>query len=544
MELDLSKYLDIFETESREQLQRIEQGLLELEQTAEPERQELLQEIFRCAHTLKGAAASMELAELSAGAHALEDTLSALRDGTVGAKPAVIDALLGAVDVLREAVAAAGRGEPAPVDAERLRATLEAASAESAAEPMPVADPEATGEQPSGAGVETAASASPGTETIRVKVDQLDRLVDLVGELVTVRSRLVDVASRCESEALTEGIDQLTLLTRQLQTEILQTRMVPVARVFDRFPRMVRKLAAELGKEVEFEMAGREIELDRVILDSLYEPLLHLLRNALDHGLESREERERAGKSPVGRVWLSARREREHVVIEVADDGRGMEAESLINLAIERGLLTREEAAVLSDSQALMLVCTPGFSTSGEVTHVSGRGVGMDVVKEAVETAGGTLEIASHPKQGTTFSLHLPVTLAIIHALLIRLGRETYALPLNNITEAIAYEDADIRTVHNHRVALVRDLVLPVVSLGELLEVEGLKTNGSRRLLAMEIGSRRLAVVVDSVLRQQEIVIKPLGGFLRQLRGFAGATILGEGRVVLVLDPASLLASL
>ncbi|NCO41131.1 MAG: chemotaxis protein CheA, partial [Armatimonadetes bacterium] len=329
----------------------------------------------------------------------------------------------------------------------------------------------------------------------------------------------------------------------ELQSQALRLRMVSVARVFDRFPRTVRDLTRELGKEVEFEVLGREIELDRVILDQLHEPLLHLLRNALDHGLESPAERTRLGKPPVGKLTLSARREREHVVVEVVDDGKGMDAEALRAKAVERGMLTSEEAALLTEAQVFLLVCAPGFSTVAQVTQLSGRGVGMDVVKTAVEAAGGTMEIVSELGKGTRFALHLPVTLAIIRVLLIRLGAEVYGMPLSNVQEAVSMEDVTLRTIGNREVTTIRDLVLPVLRTKKLLEVPEAPTNGGTpRVLVVEVGRQRVGMVVDGLLRQQEVVIKPLSSLVRQIRGFAGATILGDGRVVLVLDPATVLA--
>ncbi|NCQ27509.1 MAG: chemotaxis protein CheA, partial [Armatimonadetes bacterium] len=338
-------------------------------------------------------------------------------------------------------------------------------------------------------------------------------------------------------------LDQLTQITSELQSQALRLRMVSVARVFDRFPRTVRDLTRELGKEVEFEVLGREIELDRVILDQLHEPLLHLLRNALDHGLESPAERTRLGKPPVGKLTLSARREREHVVVEVVDDGKGMDAEALRAKAVERGMLTSEEAALLTEAQVFLLVCAPGFSTVAQVTQLSGRGVGMDVVKTAVEAAGGTMEIVSELGKGTRFALHLPVTLAIIRVLLIRLGAEVYGMPLSNVQEAVSMEDVTLRTIGNREVTTIRDLVLPVLRTKKLLEVPEAPTNGGTpRVLVVEVGRQRVGMVVDGLLRQQEVVIKPLSSLVRQIRGFAGATILGDGRVVLVLDPATVLA--
>ncbi|NCO35338.1 MAG: chemotaxis protein CheA [Armatimonadetes bacterium] len=543
--MDLSKYLEAFATEASEHLQQMEQLLLQLERTPVAERTDLLNEMFRSAHTVKGAAGSMEFTDIATLAHRLESALERLRSGTAAVTPEAIDAALAAVDALGTMVSAAVQGTAADVDVEALCAHIEREICAQGAEEEPAGAPDSKGETSEAArapGIDMAAAMqAERAETLRVKVEQLDALVDLVGELVTVRSRLVDIGERYRSEALGEGLDHLTQITTQLQSEALRMRMVPVAHVFDRFPRIMRALAKDLGKQVEFDVHGRDIELDRIILDRLHEPLIHLLRNALDHGFESPEARGRIGKPATGRLTLEARREREHVVIEVADDGRGMDVEAIKAKAIQRGMVTAEESALLTEAQALMMACEPGFSTAEQVTQVSGRGVGMDVVKTTAEAVGGNMEIESQPGVGTRFVLHLPVTLAIVRVLLIRLGNEVYAIPLSNVMEAVDFADVNLRTVSNREVVVIRDSVLALVRVKQLLDVPDAPTNGSARVLVVEVGRQRIGVLIDGVVRQQEVVIKPLNGILRRSHGFAGATILGDGRAVLVLDPASLL---
>jgi len=544
VELDLSKYVEAFSAESMEHLQHMEQLLLELERLPTDERAGPLNELFRSAHTLKGMAAAMEFTEAATLAHRLENALDTFRSGNAALTAEATDQMLAAVDALGRLTSAAVTGSAAEVDTEALCARLEAVvSGAQPPAPGEPTEPTREPERPAPASATGGAAQHERIESIRVKVDDLDALVDQVGELVTARSHLTDIGERIASEEMDEALDQLTQITSELQSQALRLRMVSVARVFDRFPRTVRDLTRELGKEVEFEVLGREIELDRVILDQLHEPLLHLLRNALDHGLESPAERTRLGKPPVGKLTLSARREREHVVVEVVDDGKGMDAEALRAKAVERGMLTSEEAALLTEAQVFLLVCAPGFSTVAQVTQLSGRGVGMDVVKTAVEAAGGTMEIVSELGKGTRFALHLPVTLAIIRVLLIRLGAEVYGMPLSNVQEAVSMEDVTLRTIGNREVTTIRDLVLPVLRTKKLLEVPEAPTNGGTpRVLVVEVGRQRVGMVVDGLLRQQEVVIKPLSSLVRQIRGFAGATILGDGRVVLVLDPATVLA--
>jgi len=536
MELDLSKYLEAFATEVRERLQQMEQALLEMERAPGTVSPELLNEMFRAAHTVKGAAAAMEFTDIATLAHRLESCFDMLRSGKASVTTEVVDAMLAAVDALGKMVGSCVEGQATEVDADSACSLLESAMSGQDAASSPAQTATTTT-------VERMTTAQPERiESIRVKVDQLDALVDLVGELVTVRSRLLDVAERYELEDLSDGLDQLTQITNDLRSQALRLRMVPVARVFDRFPRAVRDLAKELNKEVEFTVSGREIELDRTILDQLHDPLLHLLRNALDHGLEPPEERTRLGKPAKGRLSLSARREREHVVIEVTDDGRGMDVELLKAKAIQRGMITAEEAVMLSEAQALMLVCEPGFSTAEQVTTVSGRGVGMDVVKTAVESVGGSMDISSRPGEGTTFALHLPITLAIIRVLLIRLGTEVYGIPLSNVLEAVSGDDVTIRTIGSREVTTIRDMVLPVLHTQMVLEVPDAPTNGENGwVLVVEGGRQRMGMLVDGLIGQQEVVIKPLTSLVRRIRGFAGATILGDGRVVLVLDPVNLL---
>lgn len=381
------------------------------------------------------------------------------------------------------------------------------------------------------------------TQTVRVSIAHLDELVNLVGELVILRSRLDRIAGEVRSFELFETLEEMHRITQDLQFEVLQTRMVPVGNIFNRFPRMVRDLAHELGKQVDFQMDGLDIELDRTVLDEIGDPIVHLLRNAIDHGIEPPEKRATRSKSAIGSVSLEARRERDHVAIVVSDDGRGIDAGKVWAKALERGIAKPEERADYTDGDILLLTCLPGFSTAETTTKVSGRGVGMDVVKGKIEHLGGTLAIRSTPGKGTEFELKLPLTLAIVRSLLVESCGQTFAIPLSAINEVFDASDLQIDTVDGAPVVVLRDG--EVVSLDRLdailfnLEATAMPEPRSNVVLIDSAGQQR-ALHVDALIGRQEVVVKPLTKLFRDARGFAGATILGDGRVVLILDPRTL----
>lgn len=380
------------------------------------------------------------------------------------------------------------------------------------------------------------------TQTVRVSIGHLDNLVDLVGELVILRSRLERFADTVADPELTETIDELQRISTDLQYEVMHTRMVPVGNIFNRFPRMVRDLAIELGKQVEFEMDGLDIELDRTVLDEIGDPLVHLLRNSLDHGVEPAEDRVTAGKPPLGHIRLEASRERDHVAIVVSDDGKGMDVERVWDKAIQMGLVERDQRPEYSDADILLLTCVPGFSTAEKATKVSGRGVGMDVVKGKIEHLGGTLEIRSSRGWGTAFVLRLPLTLAIVQAVLLRSGEQLFALPLSSVDEVLSGDEVTVDTVDGAPVVILRDSsVVPLHRLDALLfgadpyELPSSRSN----VVIMRSGVETRALCVDGLAGRREIVVKPLSRLFRDTKGFSGATILGDGRVLLIIDPRS-----
>ena len=381
------------------------------------------------------------------------------------------------------------------------------------------------------------------TQTVRIALAHLDTMVDVMGELVIARSRLENISERLDMRELTDAVGEVHRISADLQREVMATRMVPVGNIFNRFPRMVRDLARDLGKDVAFEVDGLDIELDRTVLDEIVEPLVHLLRNSLDHGLEPAEQRVAAGKPERGLVRLSAARERDRALVTVADDGRGMDPERIWSAACERGLVTPAQRADFNDDEILLLTCTPGFSTAAQATKVSGRGVGMDVVRAKVEQLGGALTIRSRVGAGTEFVLALPLTLAIIQALLVRSSGQIYAIPLGAVTEVLAYDDLPIETVDGHPVLTLRDMrVVPLDTLDAVVGVseEQASPDRSRNVVLLEWGDAARGIGVDALVGRQEIVIKPLAGMFAGVAGLSGATVLGDGSVALILDPRAL----
>jgi two-component system chemotaxis sensor kinase CheA len=384
-----------------------------------------------------------------------------------------------------------------------------------------------------------------GIQSLRVSVKRLDTLMNLVGELVINKARLSQIASSYKISELDETLTQLDRLTDDLQNEVMQARLVPVEHIFNRFPRMVRDLARELGKEIDFIIEGKEIELDRTVLDEIGEPLTHLLRNSVDHGIEPPEKREQKAKKRVGTIKLTARREKNQVIIEVADDGKGIDPQKMRDAAVKKGIMSQEEVSRLDDREAIMLISTPGFSTSSQVTELSGRGVGVDVVKTTIESLGGSMEIDSKPGLGTKFTLKLPLTMAIIQTLLVGVGNETYAIPSINVVETVEIGADKIKTIQRQEVIQLRDEIIPLLRLHHVLGAPATATatvnDGSISIVVVERGGKHVGLVVDTLIDLQEIVIKSLDDSLRRIKGLAGATILGDGRVALILDVGTLI---
>ncbi len=535
MPVDMSEFRDLFSAEAREHLETMNAALLALEQ--HPDNDEALTDLFRAAHSLKGISVTMGYDGLARLAHAMEDRLDALRQGEEALSPELADRLFQGVDALQTLLDDILAGRPSQVDVEYWNRILTQPSplnqrATDIAHPEPEPAP----------GPQSPIYASKLPETIRVHTRHLDALLNIVAELIISRSHLWSIQEIHNLPDLQEALEKHDRLLSDLRDTVLQTRMVPVAHIFNRFPRMVRDLLRERGKEADFIIEGYNIELDRTILERINDPLLHLLRNAVDHGIESPEERERVGKPLRGKIWLRAWREQDSVIIEVADDGRGLDKDKIVQTAIEREIISSVEAKELNEHQILMLICAPGFSTAQEVTNISGRGVGMDVVKREVEALHGTLTIESTPGEGTTFRLRLPLTLAIIQALLVRVGSEVYAIPLSQVEHIIEIHDDRIITTPKWEVTTDEEgKPIPLISLAQLLNgpTNGPVTESQYAIIVGE-GRHRVGLIVDELLGREEIVIRPLPPALGSVPGIAGASILGEGQVILILDVPNL----
>ncbi len=389
------------------------------------------------------------------------------------------------------------------------------------------------------------------TKTIRVDVNRLDNLMNQIGELVFQRNRLVDIVKRIVSgvdggtEALLEEqlvsiADDLNFITTQLQLAVLKMRMIPVGRVFNKFPRIVRDLSRKMNKEVELIISGEETELDKSVIEELNDPLVHIIRNSIDHGLESPEEREKLGKSRKGKIWLTAKQEGSFILISVKDDGKGMNIERIKEKAIERNLTTPDKIEGMSNKEIINFIFSPGFSTAQKVTNVSGRGVGMDVVKTNVKKINGAIDVDSTPGEGTEMILKLPLTLAIIQSLLVKVSTERFAIPLAVVVETIRIKKDRIRTIEGTEVLKLRDEVLPLLRVNQYFNISFDKELDNPYVVVVKSAEKKIGLIVDNLLGQEEIVIKPLGDFLKKTKGISGATIMGDGKVTLIMDVATL----
>ena len=375
------------------------------------------------------------------------------------------------------------------------------------------------------------------SQSIRVGMDQLDEFMNLIGELVISKGRLTQIASDHNLDDLTETISNFDRLTNQLQDKIMNIRMIPMKHIFNRFPRMVRDLSKQSSKQIDFQMEGEGIELDRTVLDEIGDPLVHLLRNAIDHGVETPEEREKNGKSPSGTVQLIAERKRNHVLIKVTDDGKGIDPQKMKEAAVKKGLKSEQEAQSLTDQQALQLIFLPGLSSAKKITNISGRGVGMDVVKSTIEKLNGVVDVQSSMNKGSTFSLKLPLTMAIFKALFIGIDEETYAVPISNIIETVRLSPEDITFIDGNRTTVIRNEVLPVLGLKELVKkTDTMDSTKSMYGVIIQREDKKFGLLVDRLIGEQEITIKNVGGSMKRTKGIAGVTITGDGRVILVLD--------
>lgn len=414
--------------------------------------------------------------------------------------------------------------KPAPVAAEAAPARVEPAK--------PVA-PAVPAERPTATEAET---------TVRVDTARLDEIMNMVGELVLVRNRLVRLGLNSGDEAMAKAVSNLDVVTADLQTSVMKTRMQPIKKVFGRFPRLVRDLARSLKKEINLELVGEETDLDKNLVEALADPLVHLVRNAVDHGIEGPAERESNGKSRAGRVVLSAEQEGDHILLSISDDGKGMDADLLRNKAVEKGLLDRDAADRLTETECFNLIFAPGFSTKAEISDISGRGVGMDVVKTKISQLNGTLNVFSTKGQGSKIVIKVPLTLAIMPTLMVMLGNQAFAFPLVNVNEIFHLDLSRTNVVDGQEVVVVRDKALPLFYLKRWLVPNAAHVEqGEGHVVILSVGTQRIGFVVDQLVGQEEVVIKPLGKMLQGTPGMSGATITGDGRIALILDVPSML---
>src|SRR5437773_2552251 len=542
--MDLSQYAELFLAESREHLSACNQLLLEWERS--PANLAPVGGLFRAVHTVKGMAATMGYARVTDLAHRAENLLDLVRRGGRSATDHLLQLLLRGRDALEHAVTPPESAFEADEFDGRFSFRIGGAAGVAEIERAVRAAGEVEhvtvgGEERRPASGADSLPAAPETKSRHIRVDlgRLDGLMDLIGELVTVRGRLNELAANARDPAIDDVAIQVSRLSRELQAEIIQARMTPVWQVFDRFPRLVRDLARELGKQVAFRVEGKEIELDRAILDELGDPLLHLLRNAVDHGVEPLAERRRRGKKPEAEIVLAAVRERASVAISVSDDGRGIDRKSILERAKRDGVVD-PHAEALTDDQLLRVLARPGFSTAEAVTSVSGRGVGIDVAVTRIRALGGSIEIRTVEGKGTSFVMRLPVTLAIVRALIAGVGAERYALPLTYVAETVEFGVQATTIVEGREAIVLRDRVVPLVHLRRLLGVSG---DAPTRcpIIVLEMGERTSGVVVDGMLGQQEIVVKGFDAPQGTLPVFSGATIMGDGVPAVILDAGGLL---
>jgi chemotaxis protein histidine kinase CheA len=554
--VNAQRYADLFRAEARERLTEMNNALLAIERGEGAER---VSELFRAVHNMKGMSAAMGYQSIRDLSHALEALLEKLRHSGSDPSPAVMDVLFEAVDALETAVVAVSGNPEANPDVGVTVAMLENLAA--VQEPDVSASLMPTMEWPAmqtkqrtpvesrrftppnpihytpPAPTLTITSSFPiaeGKRSVRVDTERLDALMTLIGELVIARGRLTELVRKTAQPELTDVVAHASRLIGNLQDEITRSRMVPVGQAFERFERLVRDAAHELGKQVSFELRGTDIEVDKSVLDEIGDPVMHLLRNALDHGIEAPAERAAVGKSPMAKLVLRAERERSAVVIHVGDDGRGIDADKVLANARSTGLVAPDRES-LTDSELLDLIARPGFSTSPTVTRLSGRGVGLDVVATKVRSLGGSLDMRTSRNEGTTIIVRLPVTLAIIHALLARTAGAVYALPITHVVETMMFSPEMSSFEDGREMLEIRGERLPAVRLRSRLGYPP-REGGAGHVVVLDLPERRTALVVDEFIGQHEVVVKPFDAARGMPQIFSGATILPDGAPALILD--------
>lgn len=527
--IDFSMFKDEYFSESLEGFQRSNEVLMILEK--DPSRVELLEEVFRALHTLKSSSNMLDFADIGGLAHLAENMLDRMRKRALPVDAYSIGLLFRVVDTLEAMVKDRVHGSGEPVDTAELSAEISI---------LCESDSGATVKEVQGARV-AGLPAIDKIQSIKVHVSLLDMLFDQIGEMVISKNRLDNLLAGKMTKDLKVVMTEMDRLIGGLQENISAARMLPIDEIFQKFPRMVRDLAKEEGKEIDLVIEGREIDLDKAILDSISEPIIHLLRNAVAHGIEPKAERLASGKPPIGTIRLTARSSENHVLISVEEDGRGIDVDRVRAVAVSKGYRSQEEVNALSNDDVIDMLFESGFSSLDRVSGLSGRGVGLDIVKTSAMRLGGVVEVSTQPGKGTRFTLRLPQVVAVMQTLMVGVGDYTYAIPSDIVTETVNVTDADIKMVGQDPVLVLRGEVIPFVKLGEMLDIP--HSNKQEEIIAiiLKIGDKYLAVGVETLMDITENIIKPFDTIARQFKGFTGGAILGDGRVALLLNIPTLL---
>ncbi len=570
---EMQEIIDDFIVETKELLAALDNDLVDLEKArSDEETQDGLNAIFRSVHTIKGASGFLGFNQLVDVCHKAETLLNQLRHGEKNLSVHIMDVILDAIDVVKDLLIKVENNDNSeyPIESiiKKLNEILEGREPASGDEEQKEVEekqdtiespPEVMTDKPavSKAEPEMSAVSSPeppktgaqkkdfkADHTIRIDTERLDDVMNLVGELVLERNRLLRVVKELQERfedkedlsALNTTGARINLLTTDLQMSVMKTRMQPVKKVFNKFPRMVRDLKRSTGKEMELILEGEETELDKSIIEEIGDPLVHLVRNSCDHVIEPPDEREKVGKPRAGTIKLSAYHEGDQIVIEIADDGKGIDPEKVKAKAVQNGIMTEEDADKLSEKEALNLIFAPGFSTAEKVSDLSGRGVGMDVVKTNIANLNGIVDVETEIGKGSKFSLKLPLTVAIIQSLIVGSGDEVFAIPLASVLETLRISKPDIRTINDKEVISLRDGVLSLVRLTDEFDIISSDDNDRMYVVVIGLAEKRVGIVVEHLYGQEEVVIKPLGHYLSDIDAVSGATVTGDGKVVLILD--------
>ena len=545
---DLSELYGEFVSENKEILERLARELVSLESS--PEDQEIINSLFRSAHTLKGNAGFLGLTPLGNIAHKIENVLDDLREGTLSFFPEINDVFFAALDVSTLLLEDFIAGKTEERDISGLLSDIEdLLSGGNKKLEFKVEEKEIKNSTPDVADDKLKGSSEDrDSSSMRVSTTRLDKMVNLVGELATGRSRLTQISNELKNDGLSEIAAQIENISTQLQDEVLGVRMVPVKDLFNRFYRLVRDTSRSLSKDVRLVVKGEETELDKSVIEFLYDPLVHLVRNCIGHGIERADERTRLGKSETGTITLNAYHEHNSILIEIKDDGRGLDIAEIKRKAVEKGIVSSDEMTSISDADAARFIFSSGFSTAQGVDSVSGRGVGMDVVKSNIEKIGGDVGLDWEEGQGTTVTVKVPLTLAIVQLFLVREGTQVFGIPMSYVDETIMIKDGDFDYIKGQKVHMIRHRPVPILKLSELFGLEeeafGIFEPLAMNTVILSHMGMKAGIIIDEFMGKIETVIKPLGPFLERLptppEGISGASILGSGEIVLVLDVPTL----